>query len=206
MRKPISYAVTVCNELTEIQRLINILLKHKQKGDEIVVLYDAKNGDPEVEMYLRSHSINGEFNWHKSEFDGDFSVWKNRLTRFCSNDYILQLDADEIPSDTLIDSLGTLLKFDLDVYFLPRINTVEGLTQGHIVKWGWQVNSKGWVNYPDLQGRLYKNSPEIYWQGKVHERLTGYKTYTTFNNEEIALLHPKTIERQERQNNYYNIL
>lgn len=206
MRKPISYAVTVCNELTEIQRLLNVLLKYKQKEDEIVVLYDAKNGDPEVEMYLRSHSVNGEFNWHKSEFEGDFAVWKNRLTRFCSNEYIFQLDADEIPSNTLMDSLDTLLKYGLDVYFLPRINTVEGLTEGHIVKWGWMVNSKGWVNYPDLQGRLYKNDPEIYWQGKVHERLTGYRTYTTFNNEEVALLHPKTIERQERQNNYYNML
>lgn len=206
MRQSISYAVTVCNELVEIQRLINVLLEYKQKGDEIVVLYDAKNGDPEVEMYLRSHSVNAEFNWHKSEFEGDFAVWKNRLTRFCSNKYIFQLDADEIPSNTLMDSLDTLLKYDLDVYFLPRINTVEGLTEGHIKKWGWQVNSKGWVNYPDLQGRLYKNDPEIYWQGKVHERLTGYRTYTTFNNEEVALLHPKTIERQERQNNYYNML
>lgn len=204
--KTLSYAVTVCNEFVEIQRLLSYLLERKQVDDEIVVLYDAKNGNPEVEMYLRSHSVNGEFNWHKGEFAGDFSVWKNRLTRFCSNEYIFQLDADEIPSDTLMDSLDTLLEYGLDVYFLPRVNTVEGLTEGHIKKWGWQLNSKGWVNYPDLQGRLYRNKPEIYWQGKVHERLTGFETYCTFDAEELALLHPKTIQRQERQNNYYNTL
>ena len=55
----ISYAITVCNEFLEIQRLVQFLLRHKRLEDNIVILFDEVNGDPEIEAFLRSHSING---------------------------------------------------------------------------------------------------------------------------------------------------
>ena len=57
----ISYAITVCNEFVEIQKLMSFLLENKRDKDEIVVLYDQKNGHEGVEEYLRSHSVNNEF-------------------------------------------------------------------------------------------------------------------------------------------------
>ena len=45
----ISYAITVCNEFVEIQKLIPFILKHKRSIDEIVILYDQKNGSEGVE-------------------------------------------------------------------------------------------------------------------------------------------------------------
>ena len=51
----ISYAVTVCNEFVEIQKLIPFLLKHKRSEDDIVVLYDSKNGDKRIEEFLRKN-------------------------------------------------------------------------------------------------------------------------------------------------------
>ena len=96
---------------------------------------------------------------------------------------------------------------DHEVYLVPRVNTVEGLTESHIKKWGWQVNDKGWVNYPDYQYRIWKNKPEIKWKNKVHEVLEGHKNFTSLpSQEELSLYHPKTIERQEKQNEYYNTL
>ena len=59
----ISYAITVCNEFVEIQKLIPFLLKHKRYEDEIVVLYDINNGHEGIEQFLRAKSINGEFSW-----------------------------------------------------------------------------------------------------------------------------------------------
>jgi hypothetical protein len=47
----ISYAITVCNEFIEIQRLVRFLLQHKRIQDNIVILYDEVNGDPEVENF-----------------------------------------------------------------------------------------------------------------------------------------------------------
>tara|TARA_B100000424_G_scaffold271556_1_gene274834 strand:+ start:3596 stop:4219 length:624 start_codon:yes stop_codon:yes gene_type:complete len=205
----ISYAITVCNEFVEIQKLVLFLLKHKRDKDEIVILYDYKNGDKGVEEFLRSHSVNSEFIWHKGEFNHHFADWKNHLTDLCTGDFIFQIDADEIPNKQLIYSLPEILKGNPnnEVYLVPRVNTVEGLTNEHIQKWRWNVNERGWVNWPDNQWRIWKKKDEIKWKNKVHEVLEGYKTYAALPPmEELALYHPKTIDRQVKQNEYYNTL
>ena len=205
----ISYAITVCNEFLEIQRLIAFLLKNKRSQDNIVVLFDELNGDREVENYLRSHSQNGEFHWHKAKFQNHFADWKNKLSNLCNGDYIFQIDADEIPHENLIANLPSILEHNssVDLYVVPRINTVEGLTSEHIKKWGWNLNENKWVNWPDFQTRIYKNTPEIKWVNKVHERLEGHKQFAYIPmEEEWALYHPKTIEKQEKQNNLYDTI
>jgi len=205
----ISYAITVCNEFVEIQRLVNFLLKNKRQQDNIVILYDSKNGDPEIEAYLRSHSLYGEFSWHKAEFDGHFANWKNKLTSLCTGDYIFQIDADELPCTPVIESLPAILEHNsaVDLYAVPRVNTVDGLTPEHVAKWRWNVNSEGWVNWPDYQTRIYRNIPEIKWVNKVHERLEGHKQFAYLPMEEdYSLYHPKTIQKQEKQNAYYSTL
>ena len=205
----ITYAITVCNEFVEIQRLIAFLLKNKRLHDNIVVLYDSKNGDLEIENFLRSHSINGEFAWHKAEFQGHFADWKNKLNSFCKGDYIFQIDADEMINEYVCRILPQVLEANptVDVMMVPRINTVEGMDQDHMQQWGWAVNEHGWINFPDYQWRVYRNTAEICWKNKVHEVLTGYKTISHLPTEmEWCLLHSKTIERQIKQNNYYEKL
>lgn len=205
----ISYAVTVCNEFLEIQRLLQKLLTLKKPQDEIVVLWDSKNGDPMVETYLRKMNVEKSlFLWYPYEFDGHFADLKNELTKHCSGDYIFQIDADEYPHETLMDNIHEILEAnDVDVILVPRVNTVEGLTQDHVQKWRWNVNEKGWVNFPDPQWRIYKNSESIRWENKVHEKLVGYDTISNLPwMEELSLYHPKDIDRQERQNEYYDTL
>jgi hypothetical protein len=199
----ISYAVTVCNELNQIQELIPHLLEFKRSRDEVVVLYD-NNGTKEVFDYLQS--VEGiKLVW--DNFDGHFANWKNKLNLLCSGDYIFQIDADEMLSDEFITVLPELLEenSEVDLFWVPRANYVEGLTQAHILKWGWHVTEDGLINWPDLQSRLYRNAEYIKWENKVHEKIVGFKTVavlpTGFN-----LLHIKDIERQERQNDYYNTL
>ena len=117
----ISYAITVCTEFLEIQRLINFLLKHKRAQDDIVVLFDEANGDKEIEAYLRSHPVNGEFMWHAGKFERHFANWKNKLTNHCTGDYIFQIDADEIPTKTLIEYLPDIIEGNptVDVLLVP---------------------------------------------------------------------------------------
>ena len=206
----ISYAVTVKDELVELDRLLFKLKKYKRNRDEIVVVYDSSNGSSQVEQYLKSRTVSeSPFRWHSFEFKNNFSELKNYITKQCTGDYIFQIDADEFPNEYLISILPTILESntETEVYLTPRVNTVEGLTEAHIQKWGWNVNEQGWVNYPDYQWRIWKNKPEIKWVNKVHERLDGFKTYVTLPpQEEFSLYHPKDIERQEKQNNYYNTL
>ena len=203
----ISYAITVCNELEEIKRLISFLHQHKRPEDEICVLLDKPKASPELLYQLSVYSSEGFIILTESEFKGHFADWKNQLMDLCSGDYIFQIDADEIPNDNLIENLPAILENDVDVVLVPRVNTVQGITQQHIQHWGWKQNDKGWIQWPDFQWRIYKNNPEVKWKNKLHEVLDGYKTYSNLPEmEEYALYHPKTIEKQEKQNNFYSKL
>ena len=205
----ISYAITVCDEFVEIQRLVNFLLKHKRLEDSIVILYDINKGHEGIEQFLRAKSVNCEIAWIPGEFDGHFANWKNKLTKMCDGDWIFQIDADEMPHMDLIEYLPEIILSnpDNEVIRVPRVNTVHGLTEEYVRQWGWRVNDKNWVNWPDFQWRIYKNHPKIKWVNKVHEILEGYSTYSDLLEEEaFCLYHPKDIEKQVKQNNYYNTL
>lgn len=201
----ISYAITVYNELEEIIYLIEFLKKTKRTEDEIVVLFDDKGPDL-VWKYLQSQE---EFiTLHPANFKNDFAEWKNKLNKLCTGDYIFQIDADEVPNEFLIENLHIILENNQsDIILVPRVNYVKGITPQHLQAWGWKQNDKGWVQWPDHQWRIYKNTPEIKWKNKLHEVLDGYNTYANLPEiEEYALYHFKSIERQEKQNNYYSTL
>lgn len=206
----LSYAIPVCNELNEIRRLIDFLLEYKRNEDEIVILFDSTNGSKSVEEYLRAQNVEKtQFLWHSYKFKGNFADLKNRLTSLCSGDYIFQIDADEMPTEYMIRLIPQIIEANqVDLIRVPRINTVEGLTEEHIKKWGWNLNEKEWINYPDYQWRIYKKDPRIKWNGEVHEKIIGHSTYAHLPMEEteLALRHHKQIERQEKQNEYYNTL
>ena len=190
----------------EIKRLVSFLLEHKRPEDEIVILYDENNGDARVlDFLLPYNKLHNVQTWRSFDFDKNFADWKNLLNSYCKGDFIFQLDADEMISSYMIENLYTIIDLnkDVDLYFVPRINTVDGLTDEHIQKWGWQINEKGWVNFPDYQGRVYRKN--MTWYGKVHEKIIGGQKFTSLPlEEEYCIQHHKTIERQEKQNNLYS--
>ena len=206
----ISYAVTVSNELVEIQNLIGRLSTHKREEDEIVVQFDSPTATIPVVEYLNKSVIDGSIQQLVSiPLNGDFGQFKQHLNQNCNGDWIFQLDADEDLDPQLIENLHTILEGnpEIDMFWLPRINIVNGLTPEDITKWGWNMSEQGWVNYPDVQGRLYRNKQGIYWAGKVHEKVQGYESYSVFPPEELySIKHVKDIERQRKQNDFYEQL
>jgi len=206
----ISYAITVCNELEEIEKLIKFLYLNKRTEDEICVLLDKPKASPYLIDRLHRFSSANWITLKESAFQNDFSKWKNELNAMCKGDYIFNIDADEIPAETLIKYIPQILQENPDVkaYAVPRVNTVEGLTEDYIKRWNWRVNESKWVNYPDYQNRIYKNDPDIYWINKVHERLNVWQETwpLPMDTEDWVLYHPKDIQRQEKQNNYYDTL
>ena len=205
----LSYAITVKDELPEIEKLVSFLTKHKRSEDEIVVLYDNLNGSSEVEWYLRTSTVNvNTYRWHNYPFDGHFDRFKNHLTALCTGDFIINIDADEMPTETFMKNIPQILENnDVDMILVPRVNTVKGITKEHILKWRWNVNDKGWINFPDLQSRIYANNGKIKWKNKVHEVLEGYLLESALPlREEYAFKHEKSIEKQEKQNKFYETL
>jgi glycosyltransferase involved in cell wall biosynthesis len=206
----VSYAVTVCSEFIEIQRLLNHLFQYKKPQDEIVVLVDLSKNEPTSELlgYLHKLSSSNFITLLEDQFNGHFANWKNQLGKACTGDFIFQIDADEYLPDEFIDLLHQILEAnpEVDLYYVPRINTVSGLTEEHVQKWGWRVQN-GRINYPDYQTRIYRNNSEVKWRNKVHEVIEGYRQFTVLPAvDELALIHHKTIEKQEKQNAYYETL
>jgi hypothetical protein len=215
--KTISYAITVCNEHEELDRLLTQLVKYKRPEDEIVVQMDVLQNDittlPEDKKKVLGYIMNlqeqGYIRVILHSLNNDFALFKNNSKKNTKKDYYFCLDADEYLTDTLMLNLGDVLELnpEVDIYAVPRINTVLGLTDEDINRWGWTVNEKGWVNYPDMQTRICKNTSSIYWAGKVHERLTSDTgAYVMMLPEGFELIHTKDIERQRKQNNFYKTL
>ena len=199
----ISYAITACNEHAELDRLLFILDQNIPDIDEVVIQLDTTATEEVKEVCYKYPS----FTLIEFPLNKDFASFKNNLKNKCNRDYVFFIDADEYPAYDLINNIHEVLELnpEIELYALPRINTVEGLTQEHIDQWRWNVNEEGWVNYPDYQTRIIKNIPGINWVGKVHERLLGSKINIALPGG-YDLIHPKDIERQERQNNFYNTL
>ena len=207
----ISYAITVCDEHKELERLLDQIYPKLKEGDQIVILIDENKRSPEV-MEVASKYWNNSSDSVvvlKKPFSGDFAEHKNSLRDECKGDYVVYVDADEYFSDPLIDNIHEIVENNpLDLFLVPRKNTVEGLTDEHVKMWGWRSDDQNRVNWPDFQMRIIANKPNIKWQGRVHERMTGYASLSQFpmDNEDWCLIHPKTIERQEKQNNLYSKL
>ena len=200
----ISYGITVHNEAEELQKLLQVLNKNIDKEDEIVVCVD---GDDEKVEAVLGESLDSWQNYivYKRKLDGNFADQKNSVIEKSSGDYIFHIDADEYPNEILLQLLKQILEMnDVDLVWIPRVNTVDGFTQEDVQKWGWRVNEKGWVNYPDYQARVFRNREDIRWTRPLHEYITGCKTYSHLPpHEELSLYHPKTMEKQEKQNMFY---
>ena len=208
----LSYGITVHDEADELNRLLEVLVHKTDKEDEIVICVDGE--DDAVEHVLQSwtqqygHDGMKIIKIYQRKLGGDFAAQKNSVIENSTGDYIFHIDADEYPSDGLLEYVKPILEAnEIDLIWVPRVNTVDGITEQHIRQWGWRVSEAGWVNYPDYQSRIFKNTPELRWQNKVHERIMGAKNYSHLPpNESLSLYHPKTIEKQEKQNKFYETL
>ena len=200
----ISYGITVHNEAEELQKLLEVLNKNIDKEDEIVVCVDGD--DEKVEAVLGEYLSENKAIVYKRKLDGNFAEHKNSVIEKASGDYVFHIDADEYPNEILIQQLKEILEInEVDLIWIPRVNTIEGMKEEHIQRWGWRVTENSWVNYPDYQARVFRRDESIRWTRPLHEYIKGCKTYAHLPpHEELSLYHPKTIQKQEKQNLFYN--
>ena len=204
----VSYGITVHNEVDELNKLLEILVHKTQADDEIVIVQDGddKKVEEVISSWMNQYLDAKGIYWYTRKLDGNFADQKNYVIEQCEGDYIFHIDADEYPHETLLEQLPQILKInDVDLVWIPRVNTVDGFTKEDVQRWGWRVTENGWVNYPDYQARIFKNREDIRWTRPLHEYIIGCKTYSHLPpQEELSLYHPKTKGKQEEQNKFYN--
>lgn len=203
----ISFATTVWNEHEELNRLLGQLISILGPDDEIVIQGDQGKVTDQVVSVLHRHRKNPQVKYIEYPLKKDFAAYKNNLFKNCEKDYIVNIDADELLSDEIASILREFieLNLDIDVFRMPRVNVVEGLTEDYIRRMRWNVNEQNWVNWPDYQCRIVKNTGKIKWINPVHEVLSEFNSIADLPaNSEHALIHVKSIDRQIKQNDFYS--
>lgn len=140
----ISYAMTTSNELdliSNINKIIDFITAPSEIEYELVVV-DDESSDPKIVEFFESFT-QSNIKIISRKFTGNFAEHKNFLNEQCTGDWIINLDADEfLPLDTM-ELLPYIIDAnpEIEAYWLPRINTVDGLTNQHVQKWLWRISS-----------------------------------------------------------------
>ena len=192
----ITYSIQVCNESRELYSLINFLLKVIDKEDNVQVIVDSLHKTDKVDKVIE------HFKEKITVFERPFDTfYKNSCYHgeVATGDYTFLIDADEMPQEKLIRNIKNVItETGAEIFFIPRINIHPGITQSFIDYYKFNVNEMGWINWPDYQGRLYKNCEHITWTNELHTKLTGSsKVQGLVANPELALWHIKSMEKQE---------
>lgn len=224
----ISYAIPVCDEHVELAMLLNQLNAWIDESDQIVVQTDTGKVTKEVLSVIDEFAgiCKSEFKTISFKLNNDFAAFKNNLKSHCTGRYVFQIDADELLGDSLLMNLPVFLhdNSEIDLFYIPRINIVEGITEEYAHSQHWNLQkiefpiaselNEHVINFPDRQARLFKNLPEIKWRNRVHEVITGHKSYVDMASglreldaaqiQSWCLVHIKEIERQVKQNEAYS--
>ena len=215
----ISYLITCRNEVAELERLLSQLYSAISKTDDEIVILDDFSDNEDTRKMLAFHPLFstssklGRVIQHK--LDNDFGTHKTFGSRQCAGDYIVQLDADEYLSQSLLENIHEIIELNptVELYRLPRVNIVRNATTDDAKKWGWHITKLpefgdlpiiNWSN-GDYQSRIYKNTEKIKWHKPLHETIVGASLVAHLPKEvDYAIIHDKTIERQTQQNEFYN--
>lgn len=209
----ISFLVTCKNEGHQLKELIDVLIKHID-NNEIIILNDFSSDETTRDLLNIYRNLSNQINIkvYDHDLNNNYSEHKNYGKDLCRGEYIFQIDADELPSNLLLENITDILKLnpDIDLFWIPRINDFRGVNQQNAVQWGWRLTpyeDRNIVNWPDPQGRIFKNVNYMRWERRLHEKIEGVTSFSYLPNAfEYALHHNKTIEKQIATNIKYNQL
>jgi hypothetical protein len=204
----ISYTISVYNEIQEISSLLAQLTKIISKEDEIVVVQtyrDQSEVNTELFKQIKNVIISYANTYQTFHFQQKFADLKNYVNSLATKTYIINLDADEMVTEQTLSLWKNAIQSQkADLYYVPRINIVDSYTLQDMQKYHWNVNSNGWINWPDYQPRIFINNNNLKWAGDVHETMTGAQQAIVLPaNPSWAMIHYKHILRQREQNSLY---
>ena len=146
---PLSVAIITYNEEDIIRKTIESV---KDIAEEIVVV-DSHSTDKTREIARDLGARVFEEDWK------GYSAQKNSALEKCTQEWILFIDADEVLSDELKESMAKELAFPTaDGYMINR----RTYYLGDFLKYTWQ---------PEWRLRLVRKSANPRWVGQIHEKL-----------------------------------
>ena len=204
----ITYAITVCDEMSEFDRLLSNIVEQMSQDDEILIIKDESKGNrfefiQICDKYFTNSNI--QFYIHRTKLNNNFAEFKNNIVKFASKDFIVQIDADELMCPNFVTNLKQIIELNpsIDCYTVSRENYVTDMPQTYLNEVGWTIDDKFRINFPDRQFRIFKNNGKIFWKNPVHEVLYGWRIVSNLP-EQLFLIHNKTFDKQLSQNEFYD--
>jgi len=120
----ISYAITVCNEHKEIERLLTFLFEHKRIEDQVIVQMDLNATKEVINVCERfENKPMSEYKLNQFALNKNFAEYKNNLNKECDGNWIFQIDADEIPNEYFqLTGFGDVyLVWKVDLELAPEV-------------------------------------------------------------------------------------
>lgn len=156
----VSYTILTHNEVDTLSTVLNHIQKHKTMWDEVIIVDDYSDNLETIKILSwAEHEL--EFKVFRNKLNGDFAQQKNFAASKCTNEYIFNIDADELMTDFFMEHYKEILHLnsDVEMYRLPRLNTVEGLTLNHIERWRWNI-----THLPTMveEKKMVQNSDEYH--------------------------------------------
>lgn len=105
----ISYAVLTHNQGHKLQTLVDMLIKNIDDQDQIVIVDDYSDDQITKDILDKYKDINNII-IQKRQLNNNFALQKNYLFDLCKNQYIFNLDADQLIQQQLLDNIKTVLQ------------------------------------------------------------------------------------------------
>lgn len=149
--------ITACSIVKNEEKNIARSIESYRSAVDEVIIVDTGSTDRTVEICEHLGAKVLHYKW-----DNDFSAAKNLALEEATGDWIIFLDADEwfepkLNSQQLVNALNTVDKH-------PGIDLLK-------VKFFNIEESTGKVVSSTVISRLFRNSPEIRFEGKIHEEI-----------------------------------
>ena len=163
------------------EKLIGALLEYLMAWVEEIIVIDTGSTDKTLTIASQyTHKV------YSAALNHDFAAARNYGLGFVTKPMVFQVDADEWPTEELMNHIHASKPFD-GAMMVRRENLVGGQPIGdHTYEW-----------HPRFFSKDYR------FVGRIHEKLNVAPCRTTFAPESALLLHHKSRERQQAQNERY---
>lgn len=143
----LSYLLTIHNEGKSVYNLLDRLDHHiRGTNDEIVIIDDYSTDQTTVDAIqkiVKAHP-KGYVKVYQHSLNNDYGTHKNYGNSLCKNEWIFQIDGDELPHTELLINVKDIIAENpsVELFFVPRVNDFIGVTQEHAMKWGWRLSAE----------------------------------------------------------------
>jgi glycosyltransferase involved in cell wall biosynthesis len=143
----ISYAICTHNEGKYIETLLepfSQIMTQDDSNDREIVIVDDNSTDELTKSILHKYQeiYGARFHLSNHALDNDYASHKNHLNSLCSGEWIFNLDADEYVSQQFLLTIDSIIAANtgVEAFWVPRVNTVDGITREHIKHWNWTIS------------------------------------------------------------------